>query len=302
MYVIANENAGHGRGGGVLAAVRPLLPAGAAVAVTMCAGDARVLAAKAAGRGEDVIVALGGDGTVNEAVNGIADAGFGAALGIIPGGGGNDFAFALGIPVEPEAAVATLLGGQRRSIDLGLLTRSGHAARHYVNTFGMGVSGYVAQLAEAHGSKRGTYSYALELVKMMFRVRPWPFELAVDGEKVSQAAAYAQIANGRREGRVFMVAPDAELDDGLLDLLVVTDVPLAKRPWFVIRGGSGHVPPGENVIRRRVSSAVIRAGAPLPCHVDGEPFTLEEGVEARVEVLSRRLTVVAPAGRPTSGR
>jgi YegS/Rv2252/BmrU family lipid kinase len=261
----------------------------------MCAGDARVLAAKAADRGETVIAALGGDGTVNEVVNGIADAGFGAALGIIPGGGGNDFGFALGIPAEPEAAVATLVNGERRSIDVGALDIAGRGRRHYVNTFGLGVSGYVAQLAEAHASKRGTYSYALELVKMMFRVRPWPFELGIDGTIVSSEAVYAQLANGRREGRVFMVAPEAELDDGLLDMLLITDVPLAKRPWFIVRGGSGHLPPGKNVVRRRVSSAVIRADAPLPCHIDGEPFALEEGAEARVQVLPGRLTVIAPA-------
>ncbi len=295
MYVIANENAGHGRGARVLAAVRPLLPAGAVVSVTMCAGDARVLAANASARGEGLVVALGGDGTVNEVVNGIADAGFGAALGIIPGGGGNDFAFALGIPTEPEAAVATLVNDDRRPIDVGALAIVAGGLLYYVNTFGLGASGYVAQLAEAHGSKRGTYSYAMELVKMMFRVRPWPFEMEVDGETLSREAVYAQIANGRREGRVFMVAPEAELDDGLLDILVVTDVPLAKRPWFIVRGGSGHVPPGANVIRRRVSSARIRAAGPLPCHVDGEPFTLEEGAEARVEVLPGRLTVIAPA-------
>ncbi|HEU5319955.1 MAG TPA: hypothetical protein VFX28_04085, partial [Methylomirabilota bacterium] len=101
---------------------------------------------------------------------------------------------------------------------------------------------------------------------------------------------------GRREGRVFRVAPDAALDDGLLDMLVVTDVPLLKRPWFIARGGSGHVPPGENVVRGRVSRAVIRAQAPVPCHVDGEPFTLGAGSEARVEVLPGRLKVIAPPG------
>jgi YegS/Rv2252/BmrU family lipid kinase len=242
---------------------------------------------------------------VNEVVNGIADAGFGAALGIIPGGRGNDFAFALGIPVEPEAAVATLVSGERRSIDVAALEIGGRERRHYVNTFGLGVSGYVAQLAEAHASKRGTYSYALELVKMMFRVRPWPFKLEIDGTIMSSEAVYAQLANGRREGRVFMVAPEAKLDDGLLDMLLVTEVPLAKRPWFILRGGSGHVPPGKNVIRRRVSSAVIRTDAPLPCHIDGEPFTLEEGAEARVQVLPGRLTVIAPppeSSAATSGR
>lgn len=294
MYVIANELAGHGRGATVLARARALLPAGAAVAVTMCAGDARVLAAKAAARGENLIVALGGDGTVNEVVNGIAEAGYGAALGIIPGGGGNDFAWGLGIPTETNDAMTVLKTSERRAIDLGLLAVTGEAPRHYVNTFGLGASGYVAQVAEAHASKRGTYSYAYELMKMMFRLRPWQFELEAEGAVVSRAAVYAQLANGRREGRVFRVAPDAQMDDGLLDMLVVTDVPLAKRPWFIVRGGSGHVPPGDNVVRGRVAHAVVRAEAPVPCHVDGEPFTLEEGTEARVEVLPRRLTVVAP--------
>ena len=295
MYVIANERAGHGRGRQVLADVRPLLPAGTAVAVTTGAGEARLLAAKAAASGQNLVVALGGDGTVNEVANGIADSGSNTALGIIPGGGGNDFAWALGIPDEPGAALQVLKDGNRRAIDLGLLTVSGKTSRHYVNTFGLGASGHVAQLAEAHGSKRGTYAYAFELVKMMFFIRPWPFEIELDGGVISRAAVYAQLANGRREGRVFTVAPQAQLDDGLLDMLVVTDVPLLKRPWFILRGGSGHVPPGRNVIRKRVQGAVIRAKAPLPCHIDGEPFTLAEGEEARVELLPGALTVVAPA-------
>lgn len=296
MYVIANERAGHGRGATVLARTRPLLPPDAVVAVTMCAGDARVLSAKASARGEKLIVALGGDGTVNEVANGIADAGFEPALGIIPGGGGNDFAWALGIPAEPEEAVRTLEHGEERLLDTALLTITGQAPRHYVNTFGLGASGYVAQMAEARASKRGTYSYAYELMKMMFRLRPWPFEVEAEGEVVSRAALYAQLANGRREGRVFRVAPEAEFDDGLLDMLVVKDIPLVKRPWFIVRGGSGHVPPGENVVRGRVTRAVIRPGAPVPCHIDGEPFTLGTGAEARVEVVPARLTVLAPPG------
>ncbi len=294
IYVIANERAGHGRGGLVLARARSLLPAGAVIAVTMCAGDARRLAAKAAERGAEVIVALGGDGTVNEVVNGIADAGFGASLGIIPGGRGNDFAWALGIP--PGARAAGLLqAGPRRAIDVAALSIDAHPPRCYVNTFGLGASGHVAQLAEMHASKRGTYSYALELARMMFGVKPWPFEIEVQGETVSREAVYAQLANGRREGRVFTVAPDAQLDDGLLDMLVVTDVPLVKRPWFIFRGGAGHVPQGDNVVREQVSGAVIRALGLVPCHVDGEPFTLEEGQGARVEVLAKTLTVIAPA-------
>jgi diacylglycerol kinase family enzyme len=197
---------------------------------------------------------------------------------------------------SPKTAAGVLREGRRRAIDVASLAIDRGPPRFYVNTFGLGVSGHVAMLAEAHEAKRGTYSYALELAKMMFGVRPWPFEIEADGKAVSEAAVYAQLANGRREGRVFTVAPEAELDDGLLDLLVVRDVPLLKRPWFIVRGGSGHVPPGENVVRGQVGEAVIRAKAPVPCHVDGEPFTLQEGQEARVEVLARRLMVVAPEG------
>jgi len=299
LLVIANEAAGHGRGARVLATARPLLPPGARVQLTMCPGDGRVLAANAAARGEELIVALGGDGTVNEVVNGIAGAGFGACLGVIPGGRGNDFAFALGLPSDPEAAVEALLAGDRRAVDVAALTVNGGPPRLYVNTFGMAASGYVAQLAQAGGHKGGTYSYAADLMKMLFRIRPWPFEVETPGGVACREAVYGQIANGRREGRVFTVAPDARLDDGLLDLLLVTDVPLPQRPWFVLRGGSGRLPPGQNVIRSQVASASVRAHAPLPCHIDGEPFTLAPGSEARVEALPRRLTVVAP---PTSGR
>ena len=149
MFLIANEDAGDGRGREALHCIRALLSPDDVVAVTMSAGDARVLAARAAARGHNLIVALGGDGTVNEVVNGIAAAGSGTTLGIIPGGSGNDFAWTLGIPADPVDALAVLRTSVARRIDIGLLTFPSGATRRYVNTFGLGASGHVAKLALA---------------------------------------------------------------------------------------------------------------------------------------------------------
>jgi YegS/Rv2252/BmrU family lipid kinase len=299
LFLIANEDAGDGRGREALDRIRPLLSQDDVVAVTMSAGDARVLAARAAARGHNLIVALGGDGTVNEVVNGIAAAGSGTTLGIIPGGSGNDFAWTLGIPADPVDALAVLRTSVARRIDIGLLTFPSGATRRYVNTFGLGASGHVAKLALAHGRRGGAYAYAIELLRMMFSAKPWQFTISTGGETVCTRAIYAQLANGRREGRVFTVAPDAELDDGLLDMLVVIDVPLIRRPLFVVRGASGRLPLGPTVLRRQISAATITPAEALPCHVDGEPFTLEAGEEVRVGVLPKGLTVIAPL---TSGR
>lgn len=299
MFLIANEDAGGGRGREALHRIRPLLSQDDVVAVTMSAGDARVLAARAAARGHNPIVALGGDGTVNEVVNGIATAGSNTTLGIIPGGGGNDFAWTLGIPADPVDALAVLRTGVSRRIDIGLLTFPSDTTRRYVNTFGLGASGHVAKLAPAHGRGGGAYSYAIELLRMMFGAKPWQFTIGTGGETICTQAIYAQLANGRREGRVFTVAPNARLDDGLLDMLVVTDVPLVRRPLFIVRGASGRLPLGPTVMRKQVSAATIIPADALPCHVDGEPFTLEAGEEVRVGVLPKMLAVIAP---PTSGR
>ncbi|HEU4758924.1 MAG TPA: diacylglycerol kinase family protein [Dehalococcoidia bacterium] len=231
MFFVVNEHAGNGRALHVFQRIRPLLSAGDEIATTQGIGDGRRLAADAARAGHALVVAVGGDGTANEVVNGLAECGFRPALGVIPAGGGNDLAYSLRLPTDPERALEVLRRGSFRAIDLALVSfDGGDRRRYYVNVLGMGLSGVIAALTRGKKRLGGPLTYGALLLAEMFRVKPVRFELSADGEPVCQSAIAAHLANGRREGRIFPVAPGALLDDGLLDLTAVEDVPRPRRP------------------------------------------------------------------------
>lgn len=299
LFLVVNLHAGGGRGRRVFRRLKPLLRSGDRFAFTQRPGDGRRIAVQAARAGSRLVVAVGGDGTVNEVANGLADEGFPAALGIVPAGGGNDFAYALGIPRQPERALALLRRGAVRRVDLGSVALDGGRwQRCYVNVLGMGLSGSIAALSRGEKRLGGDLTYLGLLLRKLFSVRPWRFELSLDERPLLRRALVGYLANGRREGRLFPIAPGARLDDGLLEAVAVEDVPLAKRPWYalqVLRGRLLHLP---EVRHDRAARAIVHAGDPLSCHVDGEPFLLEAGSTALVEVLPGALPVVAPGPAP----
>ena len=296
MFFVLNEHAGNGRSARVFDQVRHLLHDGDEVGVTQCAGDGRRLAEEAARAGHDVVVAVGGDGTINETVNGLAERGFGAALGILPFGGANDFAFTLGLPREPAQAMQLLRRGSMRPIDVAHVTfhSPDEPPRYYVNILGMGLSGAIAASAESEKRLGGAFTYLALLLLRMFRAGPTRFEVAAGGEVLARRALAAHVANGRREGRMFRVAPDAQIDDALLDVVAVEDIPRAARAAFILQVLRGRLLEMKRVVHRQTETATIRAVDPLTCHMDGEPFVMAPGQEARVEVRPGALRVVAP--------
>lgn len=295
LFLVVNLQAANGKGRRVFQRIKPLLQGKDEVAFTQGPGDARRIAAEAARAGHPLVVAVGGDGTVNETVNGLAEEGFRAALGIIPAGGGNDLAYALGLPQRPERALALLRHPRTRRMDLGLVSLPGSGnQRYYVNVLGMGLSGDIAALTQREKRLGGSLSYLALLLAKMFSVRPLRFELSLEEDPLFRRALVAHVANGRREGRIFPLVPWARLDDGLLDAVAVEDAPLLRRPWYALQALRGGVPRIPGARYARLAAAVIRAMDPLPCHVDGEPFLLEAGQEALVEVRPGALQVVAP--------
>lgn len=295
LFFVVNEHAGNGKARRIFQRVRPLLTEADEAGITQRAGDGQRIAAEAARAGNRLVVAVGGDGTINETVNGLAEAGFQAVLGILPAGGANDLAYTLGLPSQPEQAMAVLRRGRTRPLDLGRVTfDGGHRERYYANVLGMGLSGAIAAAAQTDKRFGGSFTYLALLLLRMFRARPSRFELSLEEEPLFQRALAAHMANGRREGRLFSVAPSARVDDGLLDLVAVEDVALVARPWFALQVLRGHLLEQRGIYHRRVSAATIRAIEPLPYHMDGEPFLLAAGQTARVEVRPGALLVVAP--------
>ena len=269
--------------------------AGVALKPTQSAGEGRRLAAEAVRDGFDTIVAAGGDGTVNEVLNGIADApdGFARArLAVLPLGTVNVFARELGLPLRLSAAWQTILNGRERRIDAPFAEFVGIAGkqrRYFAQLAGAGLDARAISLVKWEAKKRfSQLAYVLAGMKAMRGPHP-PITVETEGRSV--IGEFVLVGNGRFYGGSLPVFPDARLDDGLLDVCVFPRV-----SWSLIaRYAAGFVtgrpfPPGEAQMLR-VSRARLTAVAVVPFELEGDAcgtLPLELGL------LPGVLRVVAP--------
>ena len=235
-------------------------------------GELTELAREAAGRA-DLLVAVGGDGTVNEIANGIA--GLDVELAVIPRGTGWDFVRTYGIPRRFDGAVKVALGGRPREVDLGRARYRGWdgAEREswFANIASAGMSGAVAKRTnESSKALGGKISYLWATLTVFARWRNDEVRVTVDGERRSGRMHDVVVANGRYFGGGMMICPDAEPDDGLLDVLLIGD--LSKRDLLLTlpktyRGR--HLPhPKAELLRGK--AVEVDAAEPLPVELDGE--------------------------------
>lgn len=158
----------------------------------------------------DLIIVAGGDGTINQVVNGIA--GYNIPLGVIPCGTGNDFAAALGMPRDPVAALLEILAGEQRHIDLCKVND-----RYYVGTVGAGFDGQVAYTVNHHFSfMRGMIVYLLGVFWSMVSFKNYPFRITIDGKSQDFKGILVAINNAKTYGGGIPITPQAKIDDGLL--------------------------------------------------------------------------------------
>ena len=253
------------------------------------------LARQAASGGAKLFVAVGGDGTVNEVVNGLAEI-EGAELAVVHRGTGGDFVRTFQIPHRLEDALDVAARGATREIDLGRATLKTWAGREgtiwFANLASAGMSGAVAKrVNETDNVLGGKLSYAWATVAVFARWRNAHVEVSVDGETREGAMHDVMVANGRYVGGGMKICPDAEPDDGLFDVLLIGDV--TKRDLVttlpkIYRGT--HLPhPKAELLRGR--EVTIASPEPLPVELDGEqPGT----TPARFEVVPRALRVRVP--------
>lgn len=242
------------------------------VCVTERRGHARELAAAAASRGDRLVVAWGGDGTVNEV--GSALAGTATAVGIVASGSGNGLARELRLPTAPAAALDGAFAATPRAIDAGQLN-----GRWFFSIAGVGFDAHVASLFDKASGRRGFITYARLVARELLRYRAADYR--IDGQPVSRALLVT-IANSAQFGNGARIAPSALLDDGLLNLVVFAErsrlsTMLALPKLFV-----GDVARTRGVIARTITDVTIESDAPMRGHVDGEPFDVGERVEVRV--------------------
>jgi diacylglycerol kinase (ATP) len=255
------------------------------------------MAREAASAGAELLVVVGGDGSVNEVVNGVAEV-EGVEVAVIPRGTGWDFVRTYGIPRDLDDAVRIALSGDVREIDLGLVTYrtwAGEDGRaHFANVASAGISGAIAQRAnDSSKVLGGKISYYWATLAVFARWKTGELRVSVDDEVRAGKMIDVLVANGRFLGGGMMMLPEAEPDDGLFDVLLIGDV--TKRDLLITLPKSyrgKHLPhPRLEVLRGRV--VTVDADEPLPIEIDGEqPGT----TPARFEIVSRALRLRVPGG------
>jgi YegS/Rv2252/BmrU family lipid kinase len=247
-------------------------------------GHARELSRAAVSRGARLVVAWGGDGTVNEVAASLV--GSECALGIVPAGSGNGLARELQLPSQPEAALDAAIRGQQRRIDAGEL-----GGRLFFSIAGIGFDAHVAAAfdRDAAGS-RGFSTYARITARELWRYRSRRYQ--VDGA-AAVAALLVTFANSAQFGNGARIAPSARIDDGLLDLVLFEERSRLRTLWGLPRLFTGGVERVAGVSIRQVQSVVVESDAPMAFHVDGEPVQGGTRLEARVHPGVLRVTVGA---------
>ncbi len=294
VVVIANPSAGPSwrrrRPGALAARIETLLGrhhAEGQVRLTDGPGHANALAQEALRAGADIVVAWGGDGTINEVASALMRGP--ASLGIVPVGSGNGLGREIGVPSGHEAALEAALAGRDRMIDAGELN-----GRAFFNTAGIGFDGHVIGVfASATWHVRGLPSYAAVAIRELFRYRPGAYVIREEGRPdQARGALLISVANTRQWGNGALIAPDALMDDERLDLVIVPPLPPAVVLANVWRLFSGALAGWPTVETRQVRAATILASPPAPVQVDGEPLGDFDAIEIRV--IPAALRVRAP--------
>jgi diacylglycerol kinase (ATP) len=266
-------------------------------------GDATRLAREALRGGAERVVAMGGDGTINEVVNGFFEDGKpvkpDASLALVPFGTGGDFRRTLGIPLELADAAAVIAADRKKKIDVGRLDYTAkdgaRVTRMFANIASFGVSGVVDRLVNESGKKLGRLSFALATARATWSYKNQRVQLVFDGKDTADMTINTvAVANGRYFGGAMMVAPDAEIDDGAFDVVALGDFTfgdLVKSGRRIYKGT--HLAMDKVSVRRAkvIEAEPIEPGAEVELDVDGEALGR---LPARFELVPRALWMVVP--------
>lgn len=230
----------------------------------------------------NLIVAVGGDGTINEIASAIV--GSDTTLGIIPYGSGNGLSRFLGISMDAAKAINTLNTGNIEVIDSAKLN-----GMPFFNMAGMGFDAHISELF-SHGKKRGFFTYLKSSIQELSKYKSQPYHLDVDGVAYEREAFMLSFANSSQYGNNAHISPNASVQDGLLDICVIKKFPLWKFPEMCLRmitktaEGTSYV----EIIRGKCIK--VKRSNPGPVHLDGEPQI--KGTDITIEVIPSSLKVI----------
>ncbi len=263
--------------------------------LTEAPGHAIELAREAAENGHKLVVSVGGDGTINEIVNGLYASGnlSDATLGIISTGTGGDYIRTVGIPRRYEDACRCLLQTKRLAVDLGVVeySRDGNREeRLFVNFAGMGFDAEIVRRTTQQFKYLGSLtSYLLGTLTTLVSYRNRDISLTIDGESVDCRVCTVVMNNGKYGGGGMFAAPHASLDDGLLDVMIVGDLTKPDLLWSLPRIYKGTHLTHPKVTIKKAKEIEIQSSQPMQLQADGE---LLGQVPASFRLLPMALKVV----------
>jgi YegS/Rv2252/BmrU family lipid kinase len=251
------------------------------------------LARVAQNNGAGIIGVRGGDGTLNQVINGLDFSRPRPTIGIIPAGTGNDFAKALGIPSGLKAALRVIAGGKIAVVDIGIVN-----GRYFANTVSVGLDAEINN--RAHKFKPylrfiglSPFAYIIAGLCSMKGIDYPEVKLMVDDRRtLTKRVTFAAVTNSYRYGRGFKINPLAKLNDGWLNLCIAAPVGRLTIPWYMVRMRMGNHHRSHKFSFSRFQKLVIEANKSLPFQIDGEVHLSQSKVE--ISVLPKALKILVP--------
>lgn len=292
----ANRSKAMKRVGWLRNAVKEHWP-GSRIVISKKAGDLARIGRDEAAKGHPVI-ACGGDGSINELINGVA--GMDTVVGVLPMGSGNDFAKSMGIPLEKDAALRALRSADAAPIDL-IRYDTNRGGGLCDNTLGIGFDGWANFHAHQNTVFKGTVQYLYATVKTAFTFKAVPMRLTLDELEITGDFLMVTLCNGTTEGGNFKVAPMADPTDGWMDVVMLGPLSIpglfVRLPFFL----TGSQFRFKDIRHMRCRSFSAEIGVPVGVHVDGEEVGENDVVVVRAEVVRSGVRVLRPKIVPNSG-
>lgn len=253
------------------------------IQLTEHAGHGEALAKKASVAGAFAVVAVGGDGSVNDVIRGLS--GSDTALAILPKGSGNGLARTLGIPIDVEKALIVINRGIIDKIDLAYAN-----GKLFASNAGVGYDALICKKF-ANSTKRGLGVYSWLITKYMWLYRDWTWDITVDGKVYKRTAFLVNVANGQQMGYDFKIAPDASWTDGLLDVVVIRKFPKIMGGLLGLRMFNGSLLKSRYVERFRGKNVIVTNPELKLMQTDGDAIPCAHSVEFKVSERVQKVIV-----------
>ena len=244
------------------------------IVFTEYAGHATELAHQYARMGFDAVVAVGGDGTVNQVARGLKDTK--TALGILPMGSGNGFARHLNIPIRPQKALEMINHSEPINVDYGLAN-----GRLFVSTCGTGFDAVVADNF-AGSNKRGIMTYLQNTLKVAFSYQPQTYHIVGDGLDVTHKAFLITFANANQWGYEAMIAPKASVQDGKMDIMLMSSHAILGSASLALRLFTGSIDNSYFMDTIRAKEITLEREEVAPFHIDGDPVEMDKDIHIKI--------------------